>query len=549
MGCHDGSVTTMPLARPETADAVVIGGGHHGLVAATTLADAGWDVVLLEARDQVGGAVSSVERDGWVMDEFSSCHPLAVTSPVIRALDLASHGLRWRRCEAAVTHVGSPQEERGVTIHADPERTAAALEQDHPGDGRAWLDLAAEWQRVRRPVLDALLTRWPPVAPALRVARAVGAADLPRLTRFLLLPTTRMGEELFAGEAARMLLAGNAMHADIPPEAPGSGIFGWLMAMLAQDVGFPSPEGGTRRLAEALASRARQAGVDVRTGERVAAVDVVAGRATGVRTAGGAVVHARRAVVADTSAPALYGQLLEERALPAGFRSQLARFAWDLPTVKLNYRLSATPPWTAQEARNAGVVHVGADTAGLVHWAADLATRRLPMVPFALVGQMSTIDPTRSPVGTQALWLYTHLPRGVADDDHADRLVERSEVMLDSFAPGWRELVLDRWVQRPSDLQDADANLGSGAVGGGTSQLFQQLVFRPVAGLGGARTPVDQLYLGSAAAHPGGGVHGGCGYLAARAALADQRWWGRPRRRLALGALHRMYAAPATSQR
>ena len=141
---------------------------------------------------------------------------------------------------------------------------------------------------------------------------------------------------------------------------------------------------------------------------------------------------------------------------------------------------------------------------------------------------MTTADPTRSPAGTEALWLYTHLPRGITDDASADVLVERSEEMLDRYAPGWRDLVIDRWVQRPSDLFAADANLVGGGVNGGTAQLYQQLFFRPVTGLGGPRTPVDGLYLGSAAIHPGGGVHGACGYLAARQALLDHAWWRRP---------------------
>lgn len=537
----DGGVSTTSPRAPESVDAVVIGGGHHGLVAATALADAGWDVVLLEARDQVGGAIASVNRDGWVMDEFSACHPLAVASPVLRALGLEDHGLRWCRSDVVVAHAGSPHDPEGAVIHRDPEVTAAHLAEEHSADGRAWLDLVAEWQRIRAPFVESLLTRWPPIGPGAKLARAVGPTDLARLVRFLLLSTTRMGEEAFRGERGRMLLAGNAMHADVPPDAPGSGVFGWLLAMLAQDVGFPSPRGGSGRLAEALGSRARQAGVRVTTGDAAVAIDVRSGRAHSVHTAAGRTYRVRRAVIADTSAPALYGRLLDESAVPRKLRAELDRFAWDLPTVKLNYRLRATVPWTARHSRTAGVVHVGADSAGLVHWAADLATGRIPQRPFALVGQMSTIDPSRSPAGTQAMWLYTHLPRGVTDDASAELLVEHTEAMLDAFAPGWRDLVLDRWVQRPSDLEAADANLTGGAVGGGTSQLFQQLIFRPVTGVGGPRTHIENLYLGSAAIHPGGGVHGACGYLAARAALADQRWWGRSRRDAALGALHQMY--------
>ena len=236
-------------------------------------------------------------------------------------------------------------------------------------------------------------------------------------------------------------------------------------------------------------------------------------------------MHARRAVIADTSASSLYEDLLSEHAVPSWLRHSLREFEWDLPTVKLNYRFSATPPWTARDARDAAVVHVGGDMDGIVRWAADLGTHTVPSSPFALVGQMTTADPTRSPAGTESLWLYTHLPRGVTDDAAADRLVEHSETMLDRYAPGWRELVVDRWVQRPSDLEAADANLVGGAVNGGTAQLYQQLLFRPVTGLGGPSTPVEGLYLGSAAIHPGGGVHGSCGYLAARQALADHAWW------------------------
>ena len=302
----------------EDADAVVVGSGPNGLVAAITLADAGWDVVVLEARDKVGGAVSSVERDGWVMDEFSACYPLAVASPVISRLGLEDHGLEWCLSDVVVSHAGRPDDGTGATIHADVRETAAAFADDRREDGPAWLELVEQWYHVREPFLDALLTRWPPVEAGSRLARAVGAADMPGLARFFLLPATRMAEECFSGQRGRMVLLGNAMHADIPPDAPGSGLFGWLMTMLAQDVGFPSPRGGAGMLAAALASRARAAGVEIRTGERVEHVDLVHGRAGIVRTAGGATVRARRAVVADTSAPMLYEELLSEHEVSRG---------------------------------------------------------------------------------------------------------------------------------------------------------------------------------------------------------------------------------------
>lgn len=531
------------VAGVQEVDAVVVGAGHHGLVAAAVLADAGWDVLVLEEQPRVGGAVASRESGGWVEDEFSACHPLAVVSPVLRELDLAAHGLEWAHAERPLAHLGLP-DSPPVALHADAARTAAALEADHPGDGDAWLELVALWQRLKDPFLRALLTRWPPVRDAARIAARVGLADVPDLARFALLPVSQMGMEHFRGEGGRQLLTGNALHADIPPTAPGSGLFGWIMSMLAQDAGFPSPRGGTRRLAEALLRRAQSAGARVEVATPVGRIWLRGNRIHGVSTASGRRIRARRAVIADTSAPALYGRLLAQDDVPPGLRRRMGRFTWDLPTVKLNYRLSQPVPWTSSVARGAAVVHAGQDLDGMVRWSADLEARTLPRRPFALVGQMSTIDATRSPAGTEALWLYTHLPRHETDLAGAtSRAVEASEAMLESLAPGFGDTVLDRWDQGPADLEAADANLGAGAVAGGTQQLFQQAVWRPVTGLGGPRTHVDGLYLGSAAIHPGGGVHGGCGYLAARAALQDSRWWGVPRRKASLAALHRLYDA------
>ena len=262
-------------------------------------------------------------------------------------------------------------------------------------------------------------------------------------------------------------------------------------------------------------------------------------------TADGRRVRARRAVVADTSAPALYDRLLPASAVPAGLRRRLERFEWDLPTIKLNFRLSEPAPWRSEAARGAAVVHAGQSSRGLVRWAAAIDSGVLPERPFALVGQMSTVDPTRSPEGTEALWAYSHVPReSWADHEVVAAGIERVEEMLEGLAPGFREVVLDRWDQTPTSLQESDANLGQGGVGGGTQQLFQQAIFRPVTGLGGPRTHLAGLYLGSAAIHPGGGVHGGCGWLAANAALRDHRWWGRPVARAERGLLGRIHGGP-----
>jgi phytoene dehydrogenase-like protein len=543
------------------ADAVVVGGGHHGLVAAAVLADAGWDVVLLEAEEEVGGAVrSSTGADGFVTDRFSAFYPLGAGSPVLRGLELERHGLRWSTAPAVVAHPAGALDDVGSVLRPDPADTAAALEQDHAGDGDSWWRLVEQWQRLRGPLLDTLFTAWPPVRAATRLLGAVGAGDALRFARFMALPAERMGQELFGGDRGRLLLAGNALHSDVPLVAPVSGTCGWLLLMLGRDRGFPGPVGGAGQRSAALRARAESAGAHVLTGERVTSVVAPAGRALGVVTATGLRVRAKRAVLADVGVPSLYRDLLPRQAVPQRLLDDLDHFQWDLPTVKVDYALSGAVPWLASAARGAGTVHLGADVdergnpqrglSGLLHWETELARGRVPEHPFMIVGQMTTADASRSPAGTESLWAYTHLPRpeafhrsgggGPSADDVA-RLADNVERTLERHAPGFGDLVLRRAVHGPADLEDDDANLVHGAVNGGTAQLQQQLVFRPTPGVGGPRTPVDRLYLASAGAHPSGGVHGGCGFLAAQAALRDAGALGLVRRKASSGVMDLLY--------
>ena len=256
------------------------------------------------------------------------------------------------------------------------------------------------------------------------------------------------------------------------------------------------------------------------------------GRAVGVRTADGATICSRRAVIADTSAPRLYCDLLPAGVVPEAVLRAMDRFVWDTPVLKVNYALDSVVPWRSKSLNEAGTVHLGADHDGLVRWMADLHTGKLPERPFMLFGQMTTADPSRSPVGTESAWAYTHLPHGVTDDASADALSEIVDRVLEEHAPGFTDLVIAKTIQRPSDLEASDANLHSGAVNGGTSQLYQQAIFRPTPGFGRAETPIESLFLGSAGTSPGGGVHGVCGRNAARAALACDGARGWPRRRL-----------------
>ncbi|WP_141208482.1 phytoene desaturase family protein [Streptomyces griseorubiginosus] len=516
-------------------DAVVIGAGPNGLVAANVLADAGWDVEVLEEQPEPGGAVRHDRGvdPAFVNDLFSSFYPLAAASPVLASLRLHEHGLRWSHARSVLAH---PLTDGSCAVlDRDLDTTAASLDAFAPGDGDGWRRLHDVWQRLRPDLLDALFTPFPPVRAAGRLAWRLRAAGGLRMARTLVLPVRRMGEEEFRGQGGRLLLAGNALHADLAPESAGSGGFGWLMAMLGQTYGFPVPVGGSGALTEALTRRLETLDGRVRCGQRVAEVVVRGGRAVGVRTAAGEAVPARRAVLADVSVPALYGGLVDPEHLPAQLLDDLRRFQWDFATFKVDWALDGPVPWQAEAASRAGTVHLADGVDELTRFAAQIAMRQVPDRPFLLFGQMTTADATRSPQGTESAWAYTHIPHEIAADagdegitgdwDTKDQelMADRMERQVERFAPGFRARIRARRVLAPPTLQALDANLSGGAINGGTTALHQQLVFRPVPGTGRPETPVPGLFLASSGAHPGGGVHGAPGANAARAALHRHR--------------------------
>lgn len=548
----------------ETCDAVVIGAGHNGLVAANLLADAGWDVLVVEGAPQAGGAVrtAAVTAPGFVSDLYSSFFPMTAASPVISALRLEDHGLEWSHAPTVLSHLreGAP----AAVLHRDAASTADGLEADCRGDGEAWMELARQWDRYGEALLHAMLVPFPPVRAGVRLAVAA-RADVGELAWRTVVPVRGLAERSFRGELAPLLLAGNALHADVSPEAAPSGLLGWMLTSLAQTVGYPVPVGGAGRIVDALLVRLEAAGGRVRTGCAVERVIVRGGRAVGVDTVDGP-VEARHAVLAACDAQVLYGRLVDERELPDRFLGAMQRFERASGTVKVDYALDEPVPWKDPSAVGAGTVHIADSLDELTRMSSDLATGRVPAEPFLLIGQTTTADPTRSPEGTESMWVYTHVPQVIRCDAGGkidvegrlrgpalDAFVERIEARIERHAPGFASRIVARHVQGPDDMEAANPSLVGGDIAGGTAQLHQQLVFRPVPGLGRAETPITGLYLASSSAHPGGSVHGACGANAARAAMVGRRAAFLPGRRvggLAAGAaLLAAGAATVTARR
>jgi phytoene dehydrogenase-like protein len=503
--------------------AVVVGAGPNGLAAAIRLAEAGHPVTVLEAADRPGGAVRTEELTlpGFHHDTFSSVYPAAAASPVFARMPLARHGLRWTHPDACYAHPFAGG--KAVALYRDVERTEASLDAQHPGDGRRWREFVAPLLDGFDAIRATMLGAFPPVAGAVRLLTDLGPLGAARFAWLIPGSAEGLARRLFDGSGSRAWLYGSAGHADVPPAGAGSAAAIVYLNLMGHAVGWPSPSGGAERLTDALVGYLHELGGEVRTGALVESIEAANGRIVAVRVAAGERM-ATEVVIADVMPHAL--ARLAGDALPRTYRSLLRRYSYGPATVKVDWALDGPIPWEAAEPRAAGTVHVGGTDEELAKTLEE-RRERLPGRPFLLLGQQSLADPSRAPAGQHTAWAYTRAPpRGVDWGAELDPLAERIEAQVERFAPGFRDLILARHVMGPAELERRDRNLVGGDVGGGSYRL-RQVVFRPVPRLSPYRTPLRGLYLGSAAAFPGGAVHGVPGDAAALAALADVE---RPRR-------------------
>lgn len=500
-----------------TPDAIVIGAGPNGLVAANRLADAGWRVQVLEAHPtRAGGAVASeaATLPGFVHDVGAAFFPFAAASPAFAELDLAPWGLRWAFGEIQSCH---PAPDGTVaSISRDDALTAASFGGQ---DGERWLKLMA-WHRKAQPkLLDALLRPLPGVWNKLKLL----PLDVFRFSNIALRSGQGLAKHLFESEAARRVMPGLALHVDQGPEDRFGAVLGYMLATMAATGGNAVPVGGAQAITDALVRRLESKGGEVVLAAPVERIVVRGRRAQAVVLTDGTEIPASRAVLANTDAAFLYLNLLGGEAMPGRLKQRMRAFPRGWGTFKVDYALSGPVPWTVADARKAAVVHAGDSVHDLTRFTRQVRSGALPEHPYLVIGQQSLADPSRAPDGQHTLWVYTRVPNHVEGGwaAQAEAMADRVDARIEGLAPGFGATVLKRRVVTPTALEAFDANLVGGDLGGGSNAWTNQLIFRPAFPYYRYRTPIAGAYLCSSYAHPGAGVHGMCGYNAAAQALWD----------------------------
>lgn len=469
---------------PRALDAVVVGSGPNGLSAAIALARAGRSVSVLEASATPGGGARSAELTlpGFTHDVCSAIHPLAAASPFFRQLELEKHGVEWIHPAAPLAH---PLDDGSAAVlERSLEATAARLGADEKPYLEIFRPLVERWEELLPMLLGPLDLR--PRSPmllarfglhALRSARGLAAAT-------------------FRTERARALFAGAAAHSFSSLDSPMTASFGLVLAAAGHAVGWPLPRGGSQRLVDALVAVLEQSGGQVRCGVRVESLEAL---------------PRSRVVLFDTSAWEM--ARICGRALPSRYHRAVRRFRKGPGVFKVDYALDGPLPWTAETCARAGTVHLGGTFDQVAESEQAVAAGRIPERPYVLVAQQSLFDDSRAPAGQHTLWAYCHVPNGSTAD-----MTERIEAQLERFAPGFRRRVLARSSRAPATLQAYNANYPGGDISAGAVD-GAQLFFRPTRALVPYRTPNPRVFLCSASAPPGPGVHGMCGWHAAQRAL------------------------------
>jgi phytoene dehydrogenase-like protein len=465
-------------------DAIVVGAGPNGLAAAITLAQAGVSVLVREANSTIGGAARTLELTlpGFHHDIGSAVYPMALASPFFRSLPLEQHGLTWIQPPLPLVH---PLDRRPpAVLDRSVDVTCRGLAEDSDGYRRLMEPLVRRWSELLPEILQ------PPIhLPAHPFSMAQFGIRA-------LLPGTILNQLAFKAEPAKALFAGMACHSIIPLDRLGSSAIGLVMAMSGHAVGWPIPRGGAQEISNALASLLRSLGGAIETDAPVDSIEDL---------------PPAKAILFDVS-PRQLTRIARKR-LSGSFLRQMERFRYGPGVFKVDWALSEPVPWAHAECGQTGTLHLGGTDLEMQAGEEDSWNGRVPKRPFVLFAQPSLFDGTRAPEGRHTAWAYCHVPNGSVVD-----MTETIEAQVERFAPGFRDVILARSTKNTAQMEASNQNLIGGDIGGGANNLLQ-LLMRPTLSLDPYRTPDKGIYLCSSSTPPGGGVHGMCGYHAARSAL------------------------------
>ena len=482
------------MSEHKKYDAIVVGSGPNGLASAITLAQVGLSVAVFEAKETIGGGCRTMERTlpGFAHDVCSAVHPLALDSSFFSSLPLESYGLEMIQPSAPLAH---PLDNgTAVMLERSIEATAAGLSIDAKAYSKLMTPLVTHWDKIAG-FIRAPLRLQSALHP---FARANFALKAMRSVRGLV-------KSSFKGERAPALFAGMSAHSMLPLEQPYTAAAGLLLAIPGHTVGWPIPRGGSQMIVDALAAYFLSQGGEIITGVEVKSIDALPPASI---------------ILCDITPR----QLLRIAGdyLPNSYQWQLRRYRYGPGIFKIDYALDSPIPWKANECLRAGTVHVGGTFSEVASSERAVTQGEHPEKPFVLVAQQSLFDPTRAPEGKHTAWVYCHVPNGSTFD-----MTERIESQIERFAPGFRDCILAKSTINSLEFEHYNANYIGGDISGGIMDL-RQYYTRPTIRPVPYTTPAKNIFICSSSTPPGAGVHGLCGYFAARAALRHLHVPNRP---------------------
>ena len=471
------------LTGTDSYDAVVVGAGPNGLSAAIAIAEKGHSVLVVEGQNTVGGGARSaaLTLPGFLHDVCSAVYPMAVSSPFLSNLPLHNHGLDWIQPPTPLAH---PLDDgTAVMLERSVDATAEGLGCDAAPYRRLFGPIVKHWHKLVADTLGPLRVPRHPLVTARFALNGLRSA-------------LSVAHARFRGERAKALFAGLAAHSILPLDRPVSAAFGLVLGSSGHAVGWPMPRGGAQRIADALASHLVSLGGRIETGMPVKRLEEL---------------PASRVTLLNVTPRQLIA--IAGHRLPGSFRRRLQDYRYGPAAFKIDWALSGPIPWRAQECARAGTLHLGGTLAKIAHAEREVWQGRHPERPFVLLSQPSLFDPSRAPKGLHTAWAYCHVPNGSRVD-----MTDRIEAQVERFAPGFKEVILERSVRPPSAMEQYNPNYVGGDINGGVQDLGQLFsrparMFRPYA------VPSTDIFICSSSTPPGGGVHGMCGYFAAQAAL------------------------------